>query len=66
MSGRILGGFVEFAEFLFDFDRVRCASIGSFLVRNCCGPTSSRLHAPTRAALLSEASKRDIVFRALR
>ncbi len=37
MSGRISVGFVDFATFLFDLDRVRCVSIRLFLVRNWCG-----------------------------
>jgi hypothetical protein len=37
MSGRISIGFVDFAEFLLDFDPVRSASLTSFLVRNWCG-----------------------------
>ncbi len=37
MSGRILVAFVDFAVLRFDFDRVRCASMASFLVRIWCG-----------------------------
>src|SRR5437868_6882310 len=37
MSGRISISFVDFAVFSFDFVRVRCALIRSFLVRNWCG-----------------------------
>ena len=40
-SGGITIGFVDFAVFLFKFDRVRCASVGSFLVRNWCGHACS-------------------------
>ncbi|WGR70340.1 MULTISPECIES: hypothetical protein [unclassified Bradyrhizobium] len=36
MSGGIAIGFVDFADFLFESDRVRCAPAGSFLVRNWC------------------------------
>ena len=38
MSGGISIGFVDFAALLFDFDCVRCISIGLFLERNWCGP----------------------------
>ena len=38
MSGRKSTGFVDFAVFLFAFDRVRCVSTRLFLVRNWCGP----------------------------
>jgi hypothetical protein len=38
MSGRILIRFVDFAALSFDSDRVRCGSIGLFLVRNWCAP----------------------------
>jgi len=38
MSGGISIGFVDFPALLFDFVRVRCASISLFLVRNWCGP----------------------------
>ena len=31
-------GFVDVAVLLFDFVRIRCASVGSILVRNWCGP----------------------------
>src|SRR6187551_995252 len=37
-SGRKSTGFVDFAVFLFAFDRVRCVSTRLFLVRNWCGP----------------------------
>jgi hypothetical protein len=37
MSGGITIGFVDLAVFLFQSDRVHCASVGSFLVRNWCG-----------------------------
>jgi hypothetical protein len=36
MSGRTIS-FVEFAAFLFEFDRVRCGLASLFLVRNWCG-----------------------------
>jgi hypothetical protein len=36
-SGRISIRFVDFPTFLFDFDRVRCVLLMSFLVRNWCG-----------------------------
>jgi hypothetical protein len=38
MSGRIAIGFIDFAVLLFDFVRVRYASIRLILVRNWCGP----------------------------
>jgi len=41
MSGGITIGFVEIALFLSQSDRVRCASVGSFLVRNWCGRACS-------------------------
>jgi hypothetical protein len=41
MSGGITIGFVDVAVFLSLFDRVRCASVGSFLVRNWCGRACS-------------------------
>jgi hypothetical protein len=37
MSGRISISSVDFAAFLFDFDRVSWVSFTSFLVRNWCG-----------------------------
>jgi hypothetical protein len=37
MSGVIAISFVEFPAFSFDFERVRCASLTPFLVRNWCG-----------------------------
>jgi hypothetical protein len=37
MSGRISISFVDFAAFLFDFDRVRCVLMRLFLARNWCG-----------------------------
>jgi len=40
MSGGVSIRFVEFPTFLFDFDRVHCASFASFLVRNWCGRPS--------------------------
>ena len=41
MSGGITIGFVDVAVFLSQSDRVRCASVGSFLVRNRCGHACS-------------------------
>jgi hypothetical protein len=38
MSGGISVNFVDFVVFLFAFDRVRCGSFTSILVRNWCGP----------------------------
>ena len=32
--------FVDFTVFSFEFDRVRCALVGAFLVRNWCGDAS--------------------------
>jgi hypothetical protein len=51
MSGRISISFVDFPAFSFEFDRVRCVLVRSFLVRNWCGgapafgrqPANSRL-----------------------
>jgi len=40
MSGRVSIRFVDFAVFSFEFDRVRCALVGAFLVRNWCGDAS--------------------------
>jgi len=37
MSDRISTSFVDFAVFLFDFDRVRCILAMLFLVRDWCG-----------------------------
>jgi hypothetical protein len=37
MSGRISIGFVDFTKLSFAFDRVCCALLMSFLVRNWCG-----------------------------
>ena len=45
MSGGITISFVDFAVFLFQSDRVRCASVGSFLMRNCSGHARSRRRA---------------------
>jgi hypothetical protein len=42
MSGGITIGFVDVGVFLSQSDRVRCASVGSFLVRNWCGHTPAR------------------------
>ena len=41
MSGGITMGFVDVAVFLSQSDRVRCLSVGSFLVRNRCGHACS-------------------------
>jgi hypothetical protein len=41
MSGRISISFVDFATFSFDFARVCCDWLTSFLVRNWCGPSTS-------------------------
>jgi hypothetical protein len=41
MSGGITMGFVDVAVFLSQSDRVRCPSVGSFLVRNRCGHACS-------------------------
>ena len=38
MSGRISVSFVDFTGLSFDFDRIRCALLKSFLVRSWCGP----------------------------
>src|SRR5437879_3498657 len=38
MSDGIKDSFVDFAAVSFDFDRVRCILLRSFLVRNWCGP----------------------------
>src|SRR5712691_9408455 len=37
MSGRIKDAIVDFAAFSLAFDRVHCALVRSFLVRNWCG-----------------------------
>jgi hypothetical protein len=37
MSGGIMAAAVEFPAFFVEFDHVRCASRGLFLVRNWCG-----------------------------
>jgi hypothetical protein len=42
MSGGTSIGFVDFAAFLFDFDRVRCVLMMLFLVRNWCGASEAR------------------------
>jgi hypothetical protein len=42
MSGGKWTGSLTFVRFLFDFDRVRCSSVLSFLVRNWCGQRIGR------------------------
>jgi hypothetical protein len=41
MSGRLSISFVDFAAFLFDFDRVRYVLMRLFLVRNWCGASEA-------------------------
>ncbi len=40
MSGGILISFVDFPALFVEFDHVRCASCGSFSVRNWCGSSA--------------------------
>jgi hypothetical protein len=43
MSAGISTGFIDFAAFSFDSDRVRCVLVRSFLVRNWCDPQPSAI-----------------------
>lgn len=63
MSGRISTNFIDFIALFVEFDDVRCASCGLFLVRNWCGAieTWSKPVALQKADLRT--TKGDVGFR---